>query len=328
VIQEHVVKAVQAIARGDAREVLRVVDVEPPSPPSAGEVLVDVEYAPVNKHDLLAIGGYLPVPGPPWIPGNEGMGIVSAVGDGVTTVSVGDRVALPLMRGTWRQQVVLPATGMFPLPAGDPQQLAMVGSNPPTAILALDEFVDVPPGSFVVQNAANSGVGRSMIAIAHARGLRTVSFARNEATFAELTAAGADLVLPDRPESVATARKFIDDAPVRVAIDGVAGVSTANLTALLTTGGALVAYSAESGSPLSVPYADLTGKHLMVQGFFAGEWDYATKVAPAIREAAQLIATGKLTVPVAGVYSLDEIGAAVEHLNAGTGKVLLAVKAA
>ncbi|MEV4600091.1 zinc-dependent alcohol dehydrogenase family protein [Amycolatopsis sp. NPDC049253] len=321
-------KAVQAVAAGDAREVLRVTDLEPPAGPSAGEVVVDVEYAPLNKHDLLAIGGYLPVPSPPWVPGNEGTGIVSAVGEGVTDVGVGDRVALPLMRGTWREQLAVPADGMFPLPAADPRQLAMIGSNPPTAVLALTEFVDVRPGSFVVQNAGNSGVGRSMIAVAHARGLRTVSFARNEATFAELTAAGADLVLPDRPESVDAARKFIGDAPVRVAIDAVGGPSTENLTALLTDGGALVAYSAESGSALSVPYAHLTGKHLTARGFFAGEWDYATKVAPAIREVAPLIAAGKLTVPVAGVYPLDEIGAALDHLHRGTGKILLAVKAA
>ncbi|QIQ01264.1 zinc-dependent alcohol dehydrogenase family protein [Streptomyces liangshanensis] len=318
-------KAVQAVARGDAREVLRVVDLEPPGPPAAGEVLVHVEYAPLNRHDLLAIGGYLPVPPPPWVPGNEGTGIVAAVGDGVGEVSAGDRVALPLMSGTWREQLVVPAEGMFPLPDANAQQLAMIGSNPPTAVLALDEFVEVPPGSFVVQDAANSGVGRSMIALAHARGLRTVNFARNEATYAELTAAGADLVLPDRPESVAVAREFIGDAPVRVAIDALGGRSTENLTALLTGGGALIAYSAESGSPLSVPYFDLTGKQLTVRGFFAGGWDYATKTAPAIREAAPLIAAGKLSVPVAGVYSLDEIGAALEHLNRGVGKILLAV---
>jgi NADPH:quinone reductase-like Zn-dependent oxidoreductase len=322
------VKAVQAVARGDAREVLRVIDLEPPGPPAAGEVLIDVEYAPLNKHDLLAIGGYLPVPAPPWIPGNEGTGIVSAIGENVSDVAVGDRVALPLMRGTWRERLVVPADGMFPLPAADPRQLAMIGSNPPTAVLSLDEFVDVQPGSFVVQNAANSGVGRSLIAVAHARGLRTVNFARNEATFAELTAAGADLVLPDRPDSVDIARKFIGDAPVRVAVDAVGGSSTENLTALLTFGGALVAYSAESGSPLSVPYPELTGKQLTVRGFFAGGWDYATKVVPAIREVAPLIAAGKLTVPVAGVYSLDEIDAALDHLDRGVGKILLAVNAA
>lgn len=162
------------------------------------------------------------------------------------------------------------AESLFPLPAGNPQQLAMIGSNPPTAVLALDEFVDVPPGSFVAQDAANSGVGSSMIAFTHARGLRTVNFARNETTFAELTAAGADLGLPDRPESVAVARKFIGDAPVRVAIDALGGPSTETLTALPTSGGALMAYSAESGSLLSAPYFDLTGKQLTVRGSPAG----------------------------------------------------------
>lgn len=55
-------KAVQAVARGYAQEILRVVDLDPPGPPAAGKVLVRVEYAPLNRHDLFAIGDYLPVP--------------------------------------------------------------------------------------------------------------------------------------------------------------------------------------------------------------------------------------------------------------------------
>lgn len=82
----------------------------------------------------------MPAPPPPWAPGNEGTGIVSAVGSEITEVKVGDRVVLP-----------------------------------PTAILMLDEFTDVPEGSYVAQDAANSGVGRSLIAVAHARGLKTIN---------------------------------------------------------------------------------------------------------------------------------------------------------
>src|ERR1700741_3492649 len=195
-------KAIHAISRGEARQSLRIADIEPPPPPGARSVLVNVEYAPLNTHDLLSIAGVFPALPPPWVPGNEGTGIVSAVGSEVTEVKVGDRVVLPPLSGSWREQLVVPADGLFPLPDADPLQLAMIGINPPTAILMLDEFTDVLEGSYVVQDAANSGVGRSLIAVAHARGLKTINLARNQATFDELRAAGADIVLPDSPESV------------------------------------------------------------------------------------------------------------------------------
>lgn len=252
-------KAIQAVACGDARQVLELVDLEPPTAPGPGQVLVNVEYAPLNQHDLLAIAGVLPAPPAPWVPGNEGTGIVAAIGAGVTEVAAGDRVILPSLSGTWREQIVVAADGLFPLPDADPEQLAMVGMNPPTASLIIDQFTDVPEGAYVAQNAANSGVGRSLIAIARHRGLKTVNLARNQAAFDSLHAAGADLVLPDTPDSVQTARAQIGDAPVLLALDGVGGASSANLATLLSPGGVLVAYSAVSGLPLSVPLFPLTG---------------------------------------------------------------------
>jgi NADPH:quinone reductase-like Zn-dependent oxidoreductase len=320
-------KAIHAISRGEARQSLRIADIEPPPPPGARSVLVNVEYAPLNKHDLLSIAGVLPALPPPWVPGNEGTGIVSAVGSEVTEVKVGDRVVLPPLSGSWREQLVVPADGLFPLPDADPLQLAMIGINPPTAILMLDEFTDVLEGSYVVQDAANSGVGRSLIAVAHARGLKTINLARNQATFDELRAAGADIVLPDSPESVGTVRSQIGDATVALAVDGLGGPSTETLATLLSPGGVLVAYAAESGAPLSVPLPPLTGYGVTVRGIFLGAWDFPTKIAPAVREAAALVASGALVVPVAGTFSLDRIPEALDQLERG-GKVLLDVGAA
>jgi NADPH:quinone reductase-like Zn-dependent oxidoreductase len=320
-------KAISAAGRGDARQVLRVVELDSPAAPGPRHVLVDVEYAPLNQHDLLAIAGVLPAPPAPWVPGNEGTGIVAAVGPDVTEVIVGDRVVLPSLSGTWREQIVVAADGLFALPEAAPEQLAMVGMNPPTASLILDEYTGVPAGSYVAQNAANSGVGRSLIAIAHARGLKTINFARNQSAFDELRAAGADIALTDTPESVTAARAEIGDAPVPLALDGVGGPSSQNVAAVLSPGGVLVAYSAVSGAPLWVPLGALTGLGVTVRGFFVGAWDFATKVAPAAREAAQLVATGALDVPIAGIFTLDQISLALDQLDKG-GKVLLKIAGA
>jgi NADPH:quinone reductase-like Zn-dependent oxidoreductase len=121
-------------AFGEPAEVLELADVPEPSGPAAGEVLVGVSYAPVNMNDLSLIRGAFPVrPSLPSIVGNEGVGRVLAVGSGVEHLEVGDRVLIPLYAFSWRERLVVPATGLFSLPEAEPQQLAMLGINPPVS---------------------------------------------------------------------------------------------------------------------------------------------------------------------------------------------------
>jgi NADPH:quinone reductase-like Zn-dependent oxidoreductase len=86
------------------------------------------------------------------------------VGGDVRDLRVGDRVLIPLYAFSWRERMVLPAKGLFPLPADADPRLSMLGINPPTAALLSSEYVDLQPGDWVAQNAANSCVGRSVIA--------------------------------------------------------------------------------------------------------------------------------------------------------------------
>src|SRR5258705_2557883 len=160
-------------AFGEPTKVLELSDVPEPPGPAAGEVLVGVEYAPINMNDLYVIEGAFPVrPSLPSIVGNEGVGRVLAVGSGVEHLKVGDRILIPLYAFSWRERLIVPAAGLFSLPDADPQQLAMLGINPPTASLLLDEASDLKPGDWVVQNAANSGAGGPLIAIAKTAGIK------------------------------------------------------------------------------------------------------------------------------------------------------------
>jgi NADPH:quinone reductase-like Zn-dependent oxidoreductase len=200
----------------------------------------------------------------------------------------------------------------------------MLGSNPPTAGLILSDYVDLKPGDWVVQNAANSGVGRSLIALAKARGFRTINLARDESVFADLTAAGADIVHRDDAAAAEDVRREIGDARVALAVDSVGGDGVARLIELLSDGGSLVSYAAATGQPMAINALALIGKRVTVRGFFAGNFDYATKLLPVIREAAPLVASGALFVPPAAVFDLGDIHAAVEQLDRG-GKILLQV---
>jgi NADPH:quinone reductase-like Zn-dependent oxidoreductase len=318
------VRAVQITEFGRPEDVVRVVDVQEPPSPGPSQVKVAVEYSPLNKHDLLLVSGALLRPPLPLFPGNEGVARIVEVGQGVGTVAVGDLVVVPLFAGAWRERLLLPAEGLFRLPEGSTEQFSMLGSNPPTAGLILSEYADLERGDWIVQNAANSGVGRSLIALAKARGFRTINLARNESVFAGLTASGADIVLLDDETAAEEARKEIGDARVALAVDSVGGASAARLLDFLSDGGSLVTYASATGEPMPLSELTLIIKRATVRGFFAGHYDYATQVLPVIREAAPLVANGALVVPVAAVFDLEDIRAAIRQLGRG-GKILLKV---
>ncbi len=125
-------RAVQLTAFGNPVEGLEYVDIPEPDAPGPNQVLIGVEFSPINPNDLLLVQGiYAFRPVLPTVIGNEGVGRVLAVGPGVENVKVGDRVLPPLSSFTWRERMVISAGGLFALPAdADPQQLAMLAINP------------------------------------------------------------------------------------------------------------------------------------------------------------------------------------------------------
>jgi NADPH:quinone reductase-like Zn-dependent oxidoreductase len=320
--------AVQIKAFGQPTEVLHLVDLPEPPAPAAGEVLVGVEYAPINLNDLSLIQGvFLVRPSLPSVVGNEGVGRILAVGDGVEHLKIGDRVLVPLYAFSWRERLVVPATGLFILPEADPRQLAMLGINPPTASLLLDEASDLKPGEWVVQNAANSGVGRSIIAIGRARGLKTINLVRRPELIPELQAIGGDFVIVDDDGTLDKIRAAIGNGRVPLAIDGVGGRSSATIAGALSEFGTLVVYARLGGGSVMINALDLIAKRIVAKGFFLNNPDTEAKIPSALRECVPLVASGAIHVPVAGIYPLTTLREAVLHAQSG-GKVLLEVAGA
>src|SRR6266849_6154476 len=182
-------RAVQLTAFGNPVDGLEYVDIPEPDAPDPNQVLIGVEFSPINPNDLMVAQGiYAYRPPLPTVIGNEGVGRVLAIGPGVESVKVGDRVLAPLSSFTWRERMVISASGLSALPAdADPQQLAMLAINPPTAALLLSEYVDLKPGEWV-------------IAFAKPRGLKTVNIVRRPQLVAELQAIGGDVVVDDSPD--------------------------------------------------------------------------------------------------------------------------------
>src|SRR6266699_1324741 len=133
-------KSIHLTAYGNPAENLKLVEVSEPNAPSAGEALVRMEYAPIAYSDLLLANGvYLLKPNLPCVIGGEGAGIVEAIGPGVASVKIGDRVTIPFGTFTWSEKVLAPAEGLFVVPPSiDAKTASMLNINPTTAVLLLE----------------------------------------------------------------------------------------------------------------------------------------------------------------------------------------------
>lgn len=322
-------KVVQHEALGDPAEVLKLVE-RPSRAPGPGEVRVQVLATPIHPSNLLQIAGlYGTKPSLPAIPGAEGVGRVVEVGEGVTALSVGQRVLLTAGQGTWRSELVAPAARLIPLPSeGDAEQLAMLMVNPMTAWLLLTSIVDLGEGDWIVQSAANSAVGEYLIQLAKRAGVRTVNVVRRRDVVESLEKLGADAVVVDGPDLGARIREAAGGRPIRLGIDAVAGDTLSALLSSLGPQGTLVSYGAMSMQPASIHPGRLVFDDLKVRGFWLSRWFQTASEAE--RSAAfgaliPLIASGRVSATIDSRFPLEAIRDAVTRAAAGgrSGKVLL-----
>lgn len=301
-----------------------------PGDPGPGEVAIAAEYSPINPSDLLNIQGLYGVEPPelPTILGVEGVGRVVRCGEGVTHLKEGDRVFLP-GPGTWRERFRVPAQGRLPLPDGvDPRQLAMLGVSPATAHAMLHEFVPPTPGNWVLQNAANSGVGTCVIRLAREAGLKSVNVVRRPELEAPLRALGGDVVLLDGPDLDVRVRKATGGGPLPLALDAVGGTATLRLAKCVHEGGVVVNYGALSGEACCVDPRETVFRDVTLRGFWLRRW-FAVTPPRAIGETyvalAMKMAQGKLAVEVEKVYPFRKLLPALNHASRSgrSGKVLL-----
>ena len=328
--------AAQFSAFGRPDAVIELVEQPDPGEPGPGEVIVDAELFPINPADLLNLEGKYGATPPslPMIPGAEGVGRIARAGAGVDHVKPGDRVLLP-GPGTWRARLKASAKAVFALPEGiDPRQLAMLRVNPPTAWLMLHDFVAPQPGQWLIQNAANSGVGTCLIRLAREAGVKTVNVVRRAELAEPLRAIGADLVLTDSPDLDARVRAEIGgDGALALAIDAVGGSATQRLARCLSDGGTVVNYGVLSGEPCMLDGRETVFRDVCLRGFWLRRWFVQTppeKIAALYRDLAARLGDGRLAVEVEQVYPVRRIKDALAHAARGGrgGKILVSFEGA
>ncbi len=321
---------------GNPAEVVRCVD-RPDPVAGDGKVVVRMAVMSINPADLLMIEGrYGEQPTFPFVPGTEGVGRVESVGPNVTGLAVGDPV-VPLAGSCWRDRLVARPEALIRLPSDVPlDQAAMLKANPATAEAMLT-LVPLEPGDWVMQNAANSAVGRNVIVAARAQGIRTVNVVRRPGPVSDLEGLGADIVIVDDgsdPARLASAvGEVLGDAGVKLAFDAIGGTATNALAGAVAPSGLVVNYGLLSGEPCQVDPYHLVFRDVHVRGFWLRTWFAEadrSAIAALYARLIERLQSGGLTTPVEARYRLDDIAAALDHAARPhrSGKILLVTDAA
>lgn len=322
-------KQVQFTAFGEPKDVTVCVDVADVGTPDDGEIVVDIDAFPINPADLLTIsGGYAVKPDLPATLGAEATGLVSMIGSGVDHLEVGDRVIM-LGRNNWSQQRRIPAKTVVKMPGdADVLQLAMLKVNPATALMMLKNYVALKPGDWLIQDAANSGVGKSLISLAKADGVKTVNVVRRPELIDELKRLGADVVVVDGEDLAERVAAATNHEPAKLAIDAVGGSQIMRLADCLAEDGTVVNYGLLSGEPCQIRADQTIFKGITLTGF----WLQKILTSKAEAEVQKLyqglgarVLAGDLQVGIEATYPIDRIKDAVDHAGKGgrDGKILV-----
>jgi len=297
--------------------------------PGADQVRVRLEAAAINPSDLMLIQGkYLVRPKLPATVGAEGVGIVEDAGHEVDRSIVGKRVILlPTYEyGTWSQHAVVAERDVVAVPDADPQQLAMLTINPATAHLLLEQ-AGLTVGDWVGQTAANSAVGRLVVALARRRGLKTLNVVRREDAAADIRDAGGDVALVSGPDLAADITRALDGDELGLVISPLGGDLAAPLLDALKFRGKAVMYGSLTGAPSGPSAANLFAREIRFTGFWLGNWFFRAprrEVVDTLSYLARLVSDGELSVPVEATYHLDDYQKAFAHAQTTQrgGKVL------
>jgi NADPH:quinone reductase-like Zn-dependent oxidoreductase len=326
-------KAIVCPQWGDPASVLEVRDVpEPICGP--GQVRVRMIAAPINPSDLFMIRGQYGFQPPlPCIPGFEGVGVV-VEGRGLLSWRVkGRRVAvINGASGNWAEQVVIPARQAVPLPDSlSDAQAATFFVNPATAIALTRYVLRLSPGTWLLQTAAASALGRMVIRLGKKHGFRTINVVRRSEQIEELKKLGADAVIDCFRESISDRVKSLTNGSgVLYAIDAVGGATAAACLASLSANGRLILYSSLSGESIPIDPRTVITMDRRVEGFWLSNWakrQGVLRMLSLFRQINALMREGITTSEVGREYPLEQIRDAVitAQIPGRSGKVLLKI---
>ncbi len=246
-------QAIQILTPGGA-DVLTLVDIPKPTP-GPGEALIRIEAAGVNFIDVYFREGRYPA-SLPYTLGQEAAGVVESIGDGVTLVRPGDRVAWCSIPGTYAQFAIAPADRLVHIPDGvTTQQSAAAMLQGITAHYLADSTYPIHKGDQILIHAGAGGVGLLLTQIAKSLGARVFATVSTEEKAELSRAAGADEVILYAQEDFAVKVKvMVEGLGLHAVYDSVGKSTFEQSLTCLRPRGTMVLFGASSGA---VPPFDL-----------------------------------------------------------------------
>ncbi len=319
-------KAIQ-VRHAGGPEVMQLVDLPVPQL-KRNEALVKVAASGVNYIDVNMRSGRYVAP-MPFVPGQEGAGVVTAVGADVKVVSPGDRVAWSGVLGSYAEQVAAMADALVPIPDGvSEQQAAASILQGMTAHYLSHDTYPLKPGDTALVHAAAGGVGLLLVQMAHALGARVIGTVSTEEKAKLAREAGADeVILYTHADFEAETKRLTGGKGVDVVYDGVGKATFDKSMNVLRLRGTLVHYGASSGPVPPVDPSVLAQKGSLFLARTTLAHFTATREELLARSGAVfgMIASGKLKLRIDHTYPLAEAQEAHRDLEGRktTGKLLL-----
>lgn len=322
-------KQIQFAAFGQPSQVARLIDVADLAPPSAWEVVVDIEAFPVNVSDLATLSGhYGTLPHLPSTIGTEAVGRISQCGSSVIDLVPGDRVVL-LANNNWCERRKVPMATVHKVNRdADLLQMAMLKVNPATAYMLLNDYQQLMEGDWIIQNAPLSSVGQCVIQIARSMGVRTVNVVRRLETTSKILSIGGSIVVEDGPDLAQRVSDLIGRDPVRLALDAVAGPGVNRLAECLVEGSSIINYGMLSTEACVLSAEQTIFRNISLRGFWLSKLLSRmpqSKRVELLGTLAAMVTSGKLQMEVDSLFPIEDIQAALQRAEQGgrNGKVLV-----
>lgn len=316
-------------------EVLVAADLPDPLPPPF-HVRIAVRYAGVNRADLLQRAGLYPAPAgvPANIPGLEYAGVVDAIGDGVTRLGPGDRVAGLVGGGAYAELVIAHESEVARVPDAVDDRTA--GAVPETFVTAYDALVvraGLAPAETVVIHAAGSGVGTAAVQLAKLLGCFVIATSRTADKLTRCKDLGADVALTVENAAFADAVKSVTSGRgADVILELVGGAYVSEDIRAVATLGRIIVVGLTAGGSANLDQRALLQRRATITGTVLRSRPLAEKIRAAElleRHVLPLVAAGRVKPVIDRVFGLEEAAAAHVHVASNTsfGKVMLALGA-
>ncbi len=322
----------RAVIQEKPGDELYVWDIPIPEP-GPGEVLVKINYAPVNPSDLsLLQGTFATKPDYPLIPGIEGSGIVVKSGKGlIGKLRKGKRVACTSSRmrgGTWAEYMVTSAFRVIPLGKHiSDEQGSMLLVNPLTAH-AFIELAKKHDAETIVNNAAASSLGRMLIHLCKMNGLTLINIVKRESQIKLLKEAGAKYILASESADFEKELEFCSDRlNANLFFDAVGGEQTEILLKVSPPGSTVISYAKLSEQDINIDPRILIQQDKKLEGFYLGSYTAGKSVLQNLKtiNSVKKVLSGDTKIKVSKSYDFSDINEALEQYrsNMSEGKVLL-----